>query len=211
MTVRNDTLAATGSYDRYVGRLGQLENGCLCVRSRHAASGKDERGPGLSDDLGGRPEVFGIGQSSGDTGGSPQLDFLSLHSCLGGHLDQCGTWAAGAHLPERFEYGMRHFAGSGSPPLPLGHRANSVGLVGDFVNGSEIPAYGAARDLARGEENGRGARVGIGQAGRGVVETNSRDHRRHSWLAGRAGIAVGHLGCGLFVARGDHANARLVP
>ena len=68
-----------------------------------------------------------------------------------------------------------------------------------------------ARDLPGDGEDGRGAGVSGGQAAGGVVPPGAGDYEDDSGLAGDAGIAVGHVGGGLLVAGGDHADAGLVP
>ena len=102
-----------------------------------------------------------------------------LHTGARRNLEHNGTRTASAHLPERFEHGVRDFPGPERESLPLGYGAHRVRLVGDFVNCSHVLADCAARDLARNEQYGRGARVCVGQTGRGVVETGTRHHQRH--------------------------------
>ena len=68
-----------------------------------------------------------------------------------------------------------------------------------------------ARDLPGDGEDGRGAGVSGGQAAGGVVHPGTGDYEDDSGLARDAGIAVGHVGGGLLVAGGDHADAGLVP
>ena len=102
---------------------------------------------------------------------------------FGRHLDQYGTRSAAAQLPERFEHSARNFIGPGSLLLPLGDGAHRAGLVCNFMHSADVFADCGARDLTCYEEHGRGAGVGVGQAGSGVVETHARDHQRDARLA----------------------------
>ena len=211
MAVRDGALAPAGRNHGYVRRLGQLDEGFLCVGPRHSAAGVYQGQPGLGDDTGGLPEVFPAWHDSRDAGRVAQRDFLLLHTGIGGNLDQNGAGPAGPHLPERFEHGIRDLPGPERHPLPLGHRPHRARLVRDFVNGPDALSDCGARDLARNEEHGRGAGVRVGQAGRGIVKARSRDHERHPRFPRCPSITVGHVGRGLLVPGGDHADTRLVP
>ena len=211
MSIGDDPLAAAGRDDGYVRRLGQLDQRLFRIGPRHAAPRvyEGQRGPG--DDPRGLPKVFRAGHDARDRGGTPQPHLFPLHPGFWGHLYQDGTGTAGAHLPERFEHGVGNLARPGCLSLPLGHGAHGAALVRDLVHGAKVLADGAAGNLARYEEYGHGARVCVGQAGSRVVEAYARDHQRDPRLARSAGIAVGHVRRRLFVPRGDHANAGLVP
>ena len=211
MAVRNGPLATAGRNHWYACRLGQLDEGLFRIGARDSAAGVYQGRTRSGDDLGSLPKVFRAGHDSGDTGGIPQRNLLSLHPGLGRHLYQNGTWTACTHLSERFEHGIRYFPGSERLPLPLGHGAHRARLIRDLMSGPEVLADCAARDLAGNEEHGRGARVRVSQAGSGIVETRARNHDRYPRFSRRACIAVGHVCRGLFVPCGDHANARLVP
>ena len=155
MAVRNGPLAAAGGDDGDVCRFGQLHEGLFRVRPRYPAAGVYEGQAGLGDDTGGFPEILTTGHNPRDAGGIPQLDFLSLHPCLRRHLNQNRAGTAGAHLPERLEHGIRHFPGPQGLSLPFGHGADRARLVLDLVNGPDVLADCAARDLARNKEHRR--------------------------------------------------------
>ena len=211
MAVRNGPLATAGRNHWYACRLGQLDEGLFRIGARDSAAGVYQGRTRSGDDLSGLPKVFRAGHNSGDTGGTPQRDLLPLHSGLGRHLDQNGTGTACTHLPERLEHGIWYFPRSECLPLPLGHGAHRARLVRDLMNGPQVLADCAARDLAGNEEHGRGARVRVSQAGSGIVETRARNHERYPRFSSRACIAVGHVCRGLLMPGRDHADARLVP
>ena len=211
MRVRDDSLATAGSDHRYVRRLSQSDESLFPVGPRHPASRVYQGHTRTGDNLRCFPQVFWTGHDSRNTSRTSQLDLLLFHSGLRGHFQQNGTGTAGAHLPERFEHGIRHLTGPGRLSPPLGHRANNVRLVGDFVNGPQVLADCASRYLARDNEHGRRARVCVGQAGRGVVQSRSRDHQRDPGLTRRACITIGHVRRRLFMTCSNHADARLIP
>ncbi len=210
MIVRNGPLAAAGGNDGYVCRLRQLDEGAFRVRARHAATGEYERHARPGDDVGDFLEIVPARHNPRDTRGVPQFDFLALHPDLGRNLDQNGTRTARSHLPERFEHGIRHVAGPVRLALPLGHRTYRALLFHHLVNGPDVLADCAARDLPGNEENRRRAGVRIGQAGRRIVKTHSRNHQGDPRFSRYASKAVHHIRRRLFVPGRDHVDARLV-
>ena len=113
-------------------------------------------------------------------------------------------------MPEGFEDGIGNFTGAEGKTLPLGYRAHRARLVGDFVDGAQIATDCAAWDLTGDAEHRGRARVGGSESGSGVVEAHARDYQSDARLTRRASVAVGHVGCSLFVAGGNHADAGFV-
>ena len=129
----------------------------------------------------------------------------------GGISIRTGRGAARAHLPERFEHRIRYVPRSGRLSLPLGYRSHGSGLVHDLMDGPEILANRAARDLSCDEKNRRRTRERIGQAGRRIVKARPRHDEGYPRPSRRTRVTVRHERRSLLVPGRDHADARLVP
>ena len=183
----------------------------LGARLRYAAAREYQWRSRAGDDCGRFLELFPAGHDARHGGRVPQLDIVPLNAGLGRDVDHNGAGAACAHLPERLGHGEGDFPGREHLPPPLGHRAQHVGLVRDFVIGPKVLADLGAGYLAGNEEHGRGAGVRGRQTGGSVVHARARDHQHYPRLSRRTGIAVGHVRGALLMASRNHADARLVP
>ena len=154
MTVGDGSLAAAGGDDGNVGCLGQFDEGRLGIGAGHPAPGIDDGQAGSGNDAGCLPELVRTGHYAGNRSRVSQLDLLPLDTGLRRDFDENGAGPAGTHLPEGFEYGVGYFPGPERLPLPLGHRAHHVGLVGYFMNGAQAFAHRAARNLAGDDQDG---------------------------------------------------------
>jgi hypothetical protein len=82
----------------------------------------------------------------------------------------------------------------------LHDRAGDTDHVG-FLEG--IGPHHAARHLSRQDDHRDRVHVGRGDTGNGVGRTRTGGHQHHTGFSGGAGIAVGHMGCGLLMADED--------
>ena len=80
-----------------------------------------------------------------------------------------------------------------------------------LMDRTQVLAHLSARDLAGNEKHRRGAGVGGGEAGGGIVDSRARDNQRHAGLPRRAGVAVCHVRRAVLVPCGDVPDARFVP
>ena len=86
-----------------------------------------------------------------------------------------------------------------------------LSLVQHFMNRAQVLAHLRARDLAGNEKDRRGASVGSGKAGGGIVDGYARDNQRHAGLPRRPCVAVGHMRGAVLMPCGDVPDGRLVP
>ena len=87
---------------------------------------------------------------------------------------------------------------------PFGQPPQDPELVGDFVQQAEAAADQVGGDLAADAQDRRVRRISGGERRGGIEQAGSRHHRIGADLAARPGIAEGHVGGTLFMARMDH-------
>ena len=96
--------------------------------------------------------------------------------------------------------GGRDFGGVENAVRPLGDRLDGVELVVDFVEHTSVHADEVALYLSGDYQDGGRGGVGSADGGAGVLEAGARDDEGGSDAASGAGVAVCHVGCGLFVS-----------
>ena len=84
-------------------------------------------------------------------------------------------------------------------------------LVQHFMDRAQVLAHLPARNLTGNEKYRRGASIGSGKAGVGIVDTRARDDHRHAGLPRRPCVAVGHMRGAVLMPCGDVPDGRLVP
>ena len=97
-------------------------------------------------------------------------------------------------------------AGLGDALGPLRDRADDVELVVNVVQQPQVAPDAVAVDLTREQQHGRGAGVGRGEPGRGVVDADAGYDHRHARPAARSRVSVGHVRGGLLVTGHDVAD-----
>ncbi|MNN13169.1 hypothetical protein D3C81_1261930 [compost metagenome] len=95
---------------------------------------------------------------------------------------------------------LRDFRGMLDDEAVLHDRPGNADHVG-FLEG--IGAHHGARHLAGQHHHGDRIHVGRGNAGNRIGRPRAGGHQHHASLAGRAGIAIGHVGGRLLVAHQD--------
>ncbi len=166
---------------------------------------------GGEQQLGGAVEVARGRGLPGDLGGRQELDqALVLHG-LGRHLDLDRARPSRAELPRRLANRGGHVGHREDPPPPLGDRGDAVLLIVDLVQEPDVPADAVAGDLTGEHQHRGGGGVRGGEAGQCIEKPWSGHHQRGAKVAARARVAVRHEAGGLLVARGDEADARLLP
>ena len=141
--------------------------------------------------------------------GSASAPLLAPRRSRAGSRSEPGADGARSHLPERLEHRIRHLPGSQDLPLPLGDRAHRTRLV---MTSCTVPMFLpiAPRGSGRRSEEPAKSAHSVGQPGRRVVHTRSRNHEGHPRCSRNAGITIGHERRGLLVPGRDHPDSRLV-
>ena len=108
-----------------------------------------------------------------------------------------------AQLCECFGDRLRHVFGALGPALPFRDRRQNAGLIAHFMQQAEASADGAGEYVSCNAEHAGIAGIGCRQARHRVEDTRPRHDKADTDFSARAGIAVGHIGGRLLVARAD--------
>ena len=129
---------------------------------------------------------------------SSRVPVEQSHGLLGifGDVDQHRAGASGFRDVERFANRRGHFIGAGHQIVVLGDGQGDAGDVGFLkgVGAQQLAAHlsGDADDRNRIHHRG-------GDAGHHIGGAGARCSNRYAYSAGGAGVAVGHVGCALFM------------
>jgi hypothetical protein len=115
-----------------------------------------------------------------------------------------------SELPHGVVDRPRHLGRLHDAPPPLRHAPDRVELVVHLVEDADLLPEVRLRDLADDQQDRRGGGVGGAEPGGGIEEAGAGDDQRGRDPAAGAGVAVGHVGRGLLVARRGDAEAELV-
>ena len=187
--------------------LGEAHQRRGTLRRDDAAAGPDQRTLGAGQDARRLGDLLVGRGGTGVAFGLDERDVARVGHGFGRHLDLHGARPAGLELVERFVNGLRRFLGGHDAADVLGYGADGVLLVVDLMEHPAIHADEVTLDLTADDEDGRRRGVGGAQSRRCVQQARPRHHQRRAHLSAGAGVAVGHVGGGLLVARGDEADA----
>ena len=142
-------------------------SGLLAPRNSAAArrTWSQSRAAGTGVGHGGKRDVGGGGQD------------------IGGNFHLRGARTTSPHLAHGFVNSARDGGHIVDALAPLGDRPDDVDLVVNLVQGATITPDVITLDLSGQEQDRRRRCVGCAQRRAGVLDTRSRHHEGHAWLA----------------------------
>ena len=187
---------------QHLGELAQLRLG-----AEGAGADEDHGVFGATEELGrlGDERVVGLRRRVGG-GAVEELDLGFLGHHVGRHFDLDRPAPAGVQLPERLADARRRLGRMIDALGPFGQAAHQRQLVGNLVEQAESAADRGRGNLAGDRQDRRVAGIGGGKGGRGVQKARAGHDRVNAHAAARLGVAEGHVGGALLVARVDHPD-----
>ena len=193
--------------DGDAGLFGQLQELGLGAAQEHAVADQDHRPLGLGQLAGDQPDCRQVGLQGGPVTRHGQLvrvveDATGLLDVLA-DIDQHRPGPAGGGQVEGLADAGSQVFDSGDQVVVLGDRQRAPDHV-RLLEG--VAADDRGVDLARDGDHRHRVHEGRGQAGDQVQGARPAGREDHSWLAGGARVAVGHVCGALLVADQDVAQ-----